>query len=79
MLGGIQQLPGEDETDKRDALVVLLHLLSPAWYRAQVRPELPQSFIHIVGQHQPRTSPGNVVGKGVIEPLLSVEGNIFGA
>lgn len=64
--------------DERDALVVLLHLLAPAWFRAQVRPDLPADHIHLEGVAGQAPNVQNLVGPQVPVPLLFKEGNIFG-
>jgi hypothetical protein len=68
-----------DGHDERDALMVLLHLLSPSWYQAQVRPDLPIGSLHLhgnIGLVQPPTLPP--IAPQVPELLRSIEGNIFG-
>ena len=64
--------------DERDALVVLLHLLSPAWFRIQVRPDLPANMIHLAGVAGQAPTLQNLVGPLVPGPLRVKEGNIFG-
>jgi hypothetical protein len=64
--------------DERDALVAMLHLLSPGWYRAQVQPNEPPGAIHLEGVAGNAPQPENVVGIGTPAPLRFAEGNIFG-
>jgi hypothetical protein len=64
--------------DEQDALIVLLHLLSPAWYRAQVEPTMPPTASHLYGIHEVPLPPPNLTGPDVQPPLLAIEGNIFG-
>lgn len=64
--------------DERDALIVLLHLLSPSWFQIQVRPELPVRTVHLQGVNGQPSQPMNLVGPGTPIPLRQIEGNIFG-
>lgn len=63
--------------DEQDALIVLLHLLSTDWYRAQIEPDFPKGQAHIDG-HFPVIAAPNVVSPQVIASLLEIEGNIYG-
>lgn len=65
--------------DERDALIVLLHLLSPAWFRAQIRPDLPANVVYLenIAWLPPHLQPA-IVGPQVPAPLRFKEGNIFG-
>lgn len=73
--GAIAFAPQSD--DEQDALIVLLHLLSPDWYRAQIEPSFTLGQAHIDG-HFPETPAQHVVSPQVFAPLLEKEGNIYG-
>jgi hypothetical protein len=64
--------------DERDALIVLLHLLSPSWFRVQVRPDLPIGAVHLQGINGQVPMPLNLVDPGTPIALRQIEGNIFG-
>jgi hypothetical protein len=73
---GVQVIP--QTVDEQDALMVLLHLLSPAWYRVQVDRTMLPTAVHLSGTHPVPPNPNNLVGPGVQAALLPIEGNIFG-
>jgi hypothetical protein len=79
MPGTITNHEAPETPDERDASIVLMHLLSPAWFRMQVRPDLPPDSIHLQGVTGQPPTVENVAGPFAPPALRTKEGSIFGA
>lgn len=64
--------------DERDALIVLIHLLSPAWFRNQLRSDLPVDYVHLDGIDGYEPVLQNIPPPINLTQLDHIEGHIFG-